>query len=124
MDIGNIVGIQNDANEIIRYNYDQANQYITRSTNCGGANAFLGAQTGNPRETRIVNGSAGISLFRYYNGDGTELVPGTDLPSDIPDIRRIAITIVAETEEVDANLKQRRRMIYSTSVIPRNHAIN
>jgi hypothetical protein len=50
-----------------------------------------------------------------------EILPGTN-PALIPDIRRIDITLVVDTEFVDPNTNQRRRMIYSTSVIPRNHA--
>ena len=115
-------GDVNDPNEIIRYNY--ANQYITRETGCGGgAQAFLGAQSGQPRELRVVN-PAGVSLFRYYNGVGSELVPGTHLPASIPDIRRIRITLVVDTEAIDRSLNKRRRTISSISIIPRNHAIN
>ena len=36
---------------------------------------------------------------------------------------RIDITLAVETENVDSDTNQRRRLIYSTSVIPRNHAI-
>jgi len=44
-------------NEIIRYNYDMANQRITRETNCGGAQPFLGdtVASGNPRTVLVVN---------------------------------------------------------------------
>lgn len=124
MDIGQSSAIKDDSNEIIRYNYDTGNQYITRSINCGGAYAFLGAQSGNPRDVRVVNNTAGVSLFRYYDGAGTELVPGTDLPASIPDIRRIRITLIVDTEAIDRTLNRRRRTISSTSIIPRNHAIN
>lgn len=124
MDIDASSAVGDATSEIIRYNYDTGNQYITRSTNCGGAQAFLGAQTGNPRDVRVVNNTAGVSLFRYYDGAGTELVPGTDLPASIPDIRRIRITPVVDTEAIDQSLNRRRRTISSTSIIPRNHAIN
>jgi len=124
MDIGQSSAIKDDSNEIIRYNYDTGNKYITRSINCGGAYAFLGAQSGNPREVRVVNNTASVSLFRYYDGTGAELVPGTDLPASIPDIRRIKITLVVDTEAMDRSLNRRRRTISSTSIIPRNHAIN
>jgi hypothetical protein len=114
-----------DSNEMIRYNYDTVNQYITRRTGCGGgAYAFLGAQSGNPREVRVVNNTAGVPLFTYYDGAGTELVPVTDLPARIPDIRRIKITLVVETEAIDRSLNKRRRTICSTNTLVRNHAIN
>ncbi|MBA4396716.1 MAG: hypothetical protein C0394_04950 [Syntrophus sp. (in: bacteria)] len=117
-------------NEVIRYNYDTANQYITRATSCGGGQPFLGdtAVSGTPRTVRVINSTAGtgntaIPVFRYFNGAGTEIA-AAGLPAGIPDIRRIDITLAVETEHVDPNTGQRRRLIYSTSVIPRNHAIN
>ena len=125
-------GAMDDPNEIIRYNYDTANERITRETSCGGGGqAFLGPTLAHldQRDVQVANNTAGaggtsIPLFRYYDGRGTELVPGTDLPADIPNIRRIEITLVVDTEAEDPNLGKRRRTIYSTSVIPRNHAIN
>jgi prepilin-type N-terminal cleavage/methylation domain-containing protein len=116
-------------NEVIRYEYDTANQYITRDTNCGGGQPFLGdtAVSGTPRTVRVINNTAGagntaIPVFRYYNGTGAEIL-STGLPAGIPDIRRIDIVLAVETEDVDPNTNQRRRLIYSTSVIPRNHGI-
>jgi type II secretory pathway pseudopilin PulG len=117
-------GIVGNPNEIIRYNYDTANEYITRATNCGGGQPFLGdtPTSGNPRTVRVINNTLGIPVFRYYNGTGAEIL-STALPAGIPDIRRIEIVLAVETEHVDPNTGQRRRLIYSTSVIPRNHAI-
>ena len=122
-------GMLGDPNEVIRYTYDTANQYITRETNCGGGQPFLGdtAASGNPRTVRVVNNTAGagntaIPVFRYYDGAGAEIL-STGLPAGIPNIRRIDIVLAVETEDVDPNTNQRRRLIYSTSVIPRNHAI-
>jgi hypothetical protein len=82
---------------------------------------------GNPRAVRVINNTAGtgntaIPVFRYYDGTGTEIA-ATALPAGIPDIRRIDITLAVETEGVDPNTNLRRRLIYSTSVIPRNHGI-
>jgi prepilin-type N-terminal cleavage/methylation domain-containing protein len=124
-------GALGDPNEMIRYNYitGTANEYITRSTNCGGGNqAFLGDASGNTRAVRVINNTAGagntaIPVFRYYDGTGTEIFPTTADQTPIPNIRRIDITLAVETEDVDPNSNQRRRLIYSTSVIPRNHAI-
>ncbi|MBN1546778.1 MAG: prepilin-type N-terminal cleavage/methylation domain-containing protein [Syntrophaceae bacterium] len=112
-----------DPNEMIRYNYDAANRYITRATSCGGGNQpFLGS-TSAPRNVRVINGDLGIPVFRYYDGAGTEIA-STGLPAGIPDIRRIEITLALETEGIDPNTGQRKRLIYSTSVIPRNHVIS
>jgi len=122
MDIGESGAVGDNPNEIIAYNYDTANQRLTRSTNCGGAQAFLGDVSGNPRSVRVINNTLNIPIFRYYDGQGNEIAAGS-LPAAIPNIRRIEITLAVETEEIDPNTNQRRRMIYSTSVIPRNHAI-
>ena len=110
-------------NEIITYAYDSANQYITRSTNCGGNQPFLGdtPASGRPRAVRVIN-TAAVPVFRYFDAQGTEITTA-GLPAGIPNIARIDITLWVETEDVDANSGQRRRMIYSTSVIPRNHVI-
>jgi type II secretory pathway pseudopilin PulG len=121
-------GMLGDDNEVIRYNYDTVNQYITRATDCAVVQQpFLGALPGNTRAIRVINNTAGtgntaIPVFRYYDGTGTEIA-ATALPAGIPDIRRIDITLAVETEGVDPNTNQPRRLIYSTSVIPRNHGI-
>ena len=125
-----------DANEIISYSYDQGNQYITRSVNCGTADPFLGAAAGAATGTKtvnvvnatanpnIVNGAGVPAVFRYYDSTGTELYPGTNPITDIPKIRRIDITLAVQTEEKDPNTNSYRQMIYSTKVLVRNHAIN
>jgi prepilin-type N-terminal cleavage/methylation domain-containing protein len=116
-------GMLGDPSEVVRYEYDTANLYITRETNCGGGQPFLGdtATSGNPRTVRVINNTLGIPVFRYYDGTGTDISAG--LPAGIPNIRRIDIVLAVETEHVDPNTNQRRRLIYSTSVIPRNHGI-
>jgi hypothetical protein len=143
MDIGesNLVG--DDQGEIIRYNYnhDGQNRFITRETvNCDNPRAatavfpFLGdnAASTRPRTVRvinrdpdsgIVNGHGQPAIFRYFNaiGPGVELYPGENA-EDIPNIRRIDIILGVETDEVDPATKARKRMIYSTSVLVRNHS--
>jgi prepilin-type N-terminal cleavage/methylation domain-containing protein len=123
-------GIISGPNEIIRYNYDSTtnNNYITRSTNCAGGQPFLGAAAANAdtKTVSVVNNTAGtggtaIPVFRYYNGEGTELT--APVTTSIPDIRRIEITLVVDTASSDQGTNTRRRIIYSTSVIPRNHSI-
>jgi hypothetical protein len=91
----------------------------------------LGDAVGNPRSVRVVNDlngnglfDAGVDLpvFRYFDTTGVE-IPLASLPARIPEIRRIEITLAVETEDLDPNTRQRRRMIYTTSVIPRNHGL-
>ena len=110
-------------NEVITYAYDSANQYITRSTNCGVNQPFLGEDraSGNPRAVRVINTNA-VPVFQYFSAEGTQIA-AAGLPAGIPNIARIDITLWVETEDVDPNSGQRRRMVYSTSVIPRNHVI-
>ena len=111
-------------NEIITYSYDSTNQYLTRSTNCGGNQPFLGDSpaSGRPRAVRVINTTA-VPVFQYFNAQGTQIA-AAGLPAGIPNIARIDITLWVETEDVDVNSGQRRRMLYSTSVIPRNHVID
>ena len=82
---------------------------------------FLGDRPGDPRAVRVIN-TAAVPVFRYFDAQGTEIT-AAGLPAGIPNIARIDITLWVETEDVDPNSDQRRRMIYSTSVIPRNHVI-
>jgi prepilin-type N-terminal cleavage/methylation domain-containing protein len=133
MDIGgssgstNPTGVVGDGNnEVIRYIYDTATQRITRSTNYSGNFDFLGCTDANGdgrcdnnqslRNVMVVNNTLAIPMFRYFDGTNTET-------ANIPDIRRVDITIAIDSDVIDPNTGQRRRMIYSTSVIPRNHAI-
>ena len=137
MDIGGAShSIGDYGNELIRYAFDSdtANECVTRETNCGGDQPFLGrsgTSTSGPRNVRVINKRLGINngagnpaIFRYYDAKNpaTELYPDTD-PTAIPRIRRIDITLAVETEEIDPSTKKPRQMIYTTSVIPRNHAL-
>lgn len=108
-------------NEVIRYVYNTADQYITRSTNCGAAQPFLGDTTasGRPRSVYVINNTLNIPMFTYWDATGTQIV--APVTANIPNIRRIDITLAVETDDPNAN--KRQRMIYSTSVIPRNHGI-
>jgi len=119
-----VIGGTNNPNEVITYIYDSTNQYITRSTNCsgGGDQPFLGdlPSSGKPRAVRVINTTA-VPVFRYFDVQGTDIT--AQLPAVIPNIARIDITLWVETEDKDPNSGQRRRMVYSTSVIPRNHVI-
>lgn len=113
-------GAIDDPNEIIRYAYNAANKMVTRSTSCGPNQPFLGAANAaaDTKAVLVENGAAGVPLFRYYNGSGTELaVPVVNLQ----DIRMIEITLVVDMQHGDLGTGTRRRVVYSTSVIPRNH---
>jgi type II secretory pathway pseudopilin PulG len=116
--------IGGSSNEIITYAYNSANQFVTRSTNCGGNQPFLGdsPSSGRPRAVRVINTDA-VPVFQYFDARGNEITTA-GLPAGIPNIARIDITLWVETEDVDSNTGQRRKMIYSTSVIPRNHVID
>jgi len=138
MDVGENNRVGDDRGEIIRYAYDQNNQSLTRETaTCGqtvwSVDHFLGStddpQLKQPRTVRVINQDLNLAVFRYYNGIGQE---GTELaincsagnePScnEIPNIRRIDITLAVATAEADPASKRRKQMIYSTRVLVRNH---
>jgi hypothetical protein len=134
MDLGES-GLAGDAQgEIVRYEYVPGTdkQFITRETancgnprNAGAAQPFLGADPskGKPRTARVINDRHGIPVFQYYDavGPGALLNPGGN-SNDIPKIRRIDITLAVETDEIDPSSRGRKQMVYSTSVLVRNHA--
>ena len=114
-----------ETNEIIRYNFVQAagDSYITRETNCGGAQPFLGdtIASGRPRTVRIINADADVNVpvFRYFDGQGAELL--ACLPGCTPNIRMVEITLAVETDEIDPSTGLTRRMIYKTRETVRNN---
>jgi len=133
MDITDAAGAATDGNgaidgpnEIIRYNYDSTNNYITRQTRtaaaCSAAPAlpFLGATTASAtaQTAWVVNSAAGIPVFRYYDGQNNAL---TAPVSNIGDIRKIEITLVTKTSNKDIGTGGQRQIVYTTSVVPRNH---
>ncbi|MBN1474322.1 MAG: prepilin-type N-terminal cleavage/methylation domain-containing protein [Syntrophaceae bacterium] len=108
------------ASEYLLYSYNPANNVITRNVSCGGNVAFLG---GTAPGTRVYNAEAGVPLFEYFDRDGNSIsAPVSD--ANIPNIRRIKITIAAETEQTDPSTGRRKRMIYTTDILVRNHALN
>jgi prepilin-type N-terminal cleavage/methylation domain-containing protein len=122
----------NNEGEIVSYAYDAGNTRITRETitclsgtrtsTSGGPQTVLGPVAG-AQTVRVINGA--LPVFRYYRANGTLLNPdGTPMAAAlIPDIRRIEIVLLVESEAVDPSTGQKRQMAYSTSVIPRNHGI-
>jgi len=123
MDIGDSGIVGDNPNETIEYVYDVQNERITKEADCGGTVSFLGDVPGTPKSVRVINNALNIPVFRYFDGLGNEIA-AVNLPAGIANIRRIEIILAVETEEVAPDTMQRRRMIYSTSVIPRNHAIS
>lgn len=123
MDADDSGAIEKDAtnlahpNEIITYTH--SGNTITRAVNCAAppAEPFIGGTI-----VRIVNDPNTVPVFRYYNFNNNRINPITS--ADIPNIRAIEITLVAETEHNDPMTKAKRRIVYSTRVIPRNHGAN
>lgn len=124
-------GALTENNEIIRYNFVQTgnDRYITRETNCGGAQPFLGdiIASGRPRTVRVINADADVlvPVFRYFDGQQVELLfaAGTGrvcMPGCSADIRMIEITLAVETDEIDPSTGLTRRMIYKTRETLRN----
>ena len=125
-------GIIGDPNEIIRYNYNtaMANRHISRQVNCDPvAQPFLGASAASSatKTVSVINNELGLPVFRYFDGAGNDIsATVVSSPADnrtgIPAIRRIDITLAVETQFKDPMIRDHRRMIYTTSVILRNHA--
>jgi prepilin-type N-terminal cleavage/methylation domain-containing protein len=114
-------------NEYIVYSYNNATNEITRNVNCAAVTpAILG---GSAPDSNVRNLAAGVSLFRYFDRNNAEITNSVintpaSLVNGIPAIRRVLITIVADTAARDLNKNIPRRMIYSTNVIVRNHALS
>ncbi len=124
MDIQESGIVGDNPNEVIAYDYDIPNRRITRSTNCGNVEPILGRTVAAPGSVRVTNSDLNIPVFRYFDGDGVEIVGNPTVSAvDIPNIRRIDITLAIQTQDVDPATQQPRTMVYSNSVIARNHAI-
>lgn len=125
-----------DKNEIITYDWNTGSQVLTRQTDCGTQQSFLSDTAGNSKNVRVINDQLGIqnghsnpAVFRYFDGKNQELYPyncgGPPCnPNDITKIRRIDIILGVETEEIAPDIHDRRSMIYSTSVLVRNHVLS
>ncbi|MGD0022054.1 MAG: hypothetical protein ABSC54_07100 [Smithellaceae bacterium] len=114
MDLNNN-GIIDGTNEAVFYGYNGVNTITRANTFPGGNQVLLG---GVGSGTLVHNAQANVPLFQYFDGRGNLLNPVV-----IPSIRRITITIVADTEANDLNTGAPKRMIYSTDVLVKNHAV-
>jgi hypothetical protein len=123
MDMDGSGRIGDGSNEYIVYSYDVTStlpSILTRSVNCGAPEAILG---GSAPYTNVRNAAVGVPLFRYYNSTNV-LISAPVSNANIPNIRRILITIVADTAQKDINTQQYKRIVYSTSVMVRNHGFS
>ena len=109
---GSIGNVTND-NEYVMYSYDSSTGILYRNVSCGGNEVLLGGSTSS---SNVINGST-VSMFQYFDANGATT-------TTIANIRRILITIMTETAEIDVNTRQTKKMVYSTSVIVRNHALS
>ena len=111
-------------NEYIEYSYNGADT-ITRNVSCLGADQPILGGVGSA--TMVRNAAAGVNLFTYFDGSNNDItatvVNNNSSPTNgVPAIRRIRITIVADTESKDSLTSNPRRMTYITDVLVRNHA--
>jgi type IV pilus assembly protein PilW len=114
LDANRTIGDQpTSPNEYIEYSYNGADT-ITRNVSCSGDTPILG---GAGSATMVTNNAAGVPLFQYFDINGAAT-------TSIPAIRRIRITIVANTEYTDRLTHKARIMTYTTDVLVKNHAFN
>jgi prepilin-type N-terminal cleavage/methylation domain len=112
-------------NELIYYSYDAGEKAIKRQVGCDGPlTPILG---GAGVETMVVNSltqPAATPVFRYFDSTDTDITDAVVADqTKINGIRRIEITIVADTRDTDPHMQTVNRMIYSTSFIVRNHVL-
>lgn len=119
-----IIGFPSE-NEYITYTYDKVNNRINRRTDCGTNEAILG---GVGTSTMVRNSDTGTRVFQYFDAAGTDISPlvtsttTATADANIPLIRRIRITIVADVE-TQGRIQMSRRT-YSTDVLVRNHVLS
>jgi len=132
--------IGDSLNEYIEYSYNGADT-ITRNVSCSGDTPILGGTTDSA--TMVANGTCSSytngtctcaaningtcpALFQYFDASGNNLAnsAGTVPTASIPNIRRIRITIVANTKYTDRLTHESRIMTYTTDVLVKNHAFS
>ena len=134
MDLDSSGAIGDAANEYIVYALNGVNA-ITRNVNCGGGNTILGNDPNAPQSntTRVTNTATNTPLFQYFDKDNKNItatvtinnLPNNDFSIGIPAIRRVRITIVADTQDVDSfsGRGRTKRMTYTTDILVKNHAL-
>ncbi len=124
-------------NTVIYYKFDSNAQTISRQIGCGNSlgplTVILGNATSQHSGTMVTNNATNpaVKLFTYWGPDIDNALADIDITNNVianptrwvPQIRRVVITIVADTELQDQMTRQKRRMTYSTSVIVRNHVL-
>jgi hypothetical protein len=117
-------------NEYIEYSYNGTDT-ITRNANCdpNGDQPILGGAG----SATLVHNHDGVvpdvNLFTYFDGSNNDITAtvannNSSTVNGVPAIRRIRITIVADTESNDSLTNKKRRMTYTTDVLVKNHAFN
>lgn len=113
-------------NEYIEYTYvGGTTGTIFRNiggTSCSGDTAILGGvgsttMVRNDQQINPVTGATPMPMFQYFDGAGAAT-------TSIPAIRRIRITIVADTESNDSLTNQPKRMTNTTDVLVKNHVLS
>lgn len=114
MDLSGNGTIGDASNEHILYTYSSAINAIYRNVSNGGNQPILGGN--DDAETKVINDGS-TPLLQYFDRDGN---PATT----IPDIRRIRITIIAQTKSSDMLSGKVRIIPYTTDVLVKNHVLS
>lgn len=101
-------------NEYILYTYDSTKNAIYRSVSDGNNQPILGGS--DDTDTKVINNES-TPLFQYFDRDENPT-------ASIPDIRRIRITIIAQTKSSDMLSGKVRIMPYTTDVLVKNHVLS
>lgn len=124
-----VIGAIGDSNEYIMYSYN-GTYSITRNVSCGSNQPILGGADSatlvrNDDQINPLTNNKPMPLFQYFNNIGTNLadITGAVPSASIPAIRRIRITIVADTENSDSLTGKVKRMTYTTDVLVKNHVL-
>lgn len=97
----------------VRWTFNAGTTTLTRQTISGPGGTVTGSTYS---VTRVRNGDVGQALFRYYNSEKTELVPGTATTGDFANCTiRVHITLWADanpgpapfSSESDAEIRNR-----------------
>lgn len=108
---GTVVNVQN---EHILYSYDPTKNAIYRNVSDGNNQPILGGS--DDTETKVINGNS-TPLFQYFDRDG-------NTATSIPAIRRIRITIIAQTKVKDLLSGSVKVIPYTTDVLVKNHVLS